>query len=180
MCLCSPMPTTEHPTGLAVSPARVLLVENDFLIAETVADQLVELGYTVVGPAYSVTDACRLAVDEQIDAALLDWRLDRTDSSAVADLLLQRQIPFTFLTGYAEVADARYHAIPLLKKAVPDGGVRRCRRGDDATTLSRQGWSRQVFLEISGFLTVNSEAAIGWPFLGRGPSCVAISCEAVT
>jgi DNA-binding response OmpR family regulator len=111
------MSTSAGPTGTTVSsPARVLLVENDFLIAETVADQLLELGYTVVGPAYSVTDACRLAVDEQIDAALLDWRLDRTDSSAVADILLQRQIPFTFLTGYAEVADARYHAVPLLKK----------------------------------------------------------------
>jgi chemotaxis family two-component system sensor kinase Cph1 len=137
MCLCSPMPTTEHPTGRPVSPARVLLVENDFLIAETVTDQLVELGYTVVGPAYSVTDACRLAASDSIDAALLDWRLDGVTSDAVADILLERQIPFTFLTGYAEISDGRYRNIPLLKKPFLMEALRRAvvamlgRRKDD-------------------------------------------------
>jgi two-component system, chemotaxis family, sensor kinase Cph1 len=110
------MPTTEHPTGRPVSPARVLLVENDFLIAETVADQLAELGYALVGPAYSLAEARRLAASEFIDAALLDWRLDGVTSDAVADILLERHIPFTFLTGYTEIADGRYRNVPLLKK----------------------------------------------------------------
>jgi DNA-binding response OmpR family regulator len=95
---------------------RVLLVENDFLIAETVTDQLAELGYMVVGPAYSLADAIRVATNDPLDAALLDWRLDGVTSDPVADILLERRIPFTFLTGYAEVADERYRAIPLLKK----------------------------------------------------------------
>jgi CheY-like chemotaxis protein len=116
MCMCSPMPTTEHPTGRPGAPARVLLVENDFLIAETVTDQLSELGYAVVGPAYSLTEAIRIAESESIDATLLDWRLDGVTSDAVADILLERQIPFTFLTGYTEIADSRYRKIPLLKK----------------------------------------------------------------
>jgi CheY-like chemotaxis protein len=116
------MPTTEHPTGRPVSPARVLLVENDFLIAETVADQLAELGYALVGPANSLAEATRLAASEFIDAALLDWRLDGVTSDAVADILLERHIPFTFLTGYTEIADGRYRNVPLLKnRGRPEG-----------------------------------------------------------
>ena len=111
------MSTPASPTGpTAPSSPRVLLVENDFLIAETVTDQLAELGSTVVGPAYSLREACRLAASESIDAALLDWRLDGVTSDPVADILLERQIPFTFLTGYTEIADGRYRTIPLLKK----------------------------------------------------------------
>jgi DNA-binding response OmpR family regulator len=93
-----------------------LLVENDFLIAETVTDQSAGPGYTVIGPAYSRTDACRLAASEAIDGARLDWKLDGVASDTVADILLGRQAPFTFLTGCAEIADGRYRGVPLLEK----------------------------------------------------------------
>jgi DNA-binding response OmpR family regulator len=116
MCPSSTMSTTAGSTIPAPPRSRVLLVENDFLIAETVTDQLAELGYMVVGPAYSLADAIRAATNDPLDAALLDWRLDGVTSDPVADILLERRIPFTFLTGYAEVADERYRAIPLLKK----------------------------------------------------------------
>jgi hypothetical protein len=63
--------TIEEPA--ATSPAkRVLLVENDFLIAMTIAEQLDELGYAVVGPAYALAEGCQLAADAPIDAALID------------------------------------------------------------------------------------------------------------
>jgi DNA-binding response OmpR family regulator len=107
--------TIEDPA--AKLPAkRVLLVENDFLIAMTVAEQLDELGYAVVGPAYGLAEGCQLAADAPIDAALLDWNLDGRGAGAVADILIKRKIPFVFVTGYAEIADAKYRAIPLLNK----------------------------------------------------------------
>jgi hypothetical protein len=46
----------------------------------------------------------------------LDWQLGGTDSGTVADILIERQIPFAFVTGFAEIADARYRKIPLLNK----------------------------------------------------------------
>ena len=93
-----------------------LLVENDFLIAETATDQSAGPGYTVIGPAYSRTDACRLVASEAIDGARLDRKLDGVASDTVADILLGRQVPFTFLTGCAEIADGRYRGVPLLEK----------------------------------------------------------------
>jgi DNA-binding response OmpR family regulator len=117
VCLCSVMSAIEGSSIPAPpKPLRVFLVENDFLIAETVTDQLAELGYRVVGPAYSLAEAIRVATNDHMDAALLDWWLDGVTSAPVADILLGRRIPFTFLTGYAEVADERYRDIPILKK----------------------------------------------------------------
>jgi DNA-binding response OmpR family regulator len=111
------MPTPLYPTGPAASPhPRVLLVENDPLIAMTVADQLAELGYVVVGPGYSLAQACELAADATVDAALVDWNLDATNAADVADILARRQIRFVFVTGYSEIPDARYRKIRLLTK----------------------------------------------------------------
>ena len=79
-------------------------------------DQLAELGYIVVGPAYSLADAIRVATNDPMDAALLDWWLDGVTSDRVADIFMERRIPFTFLTGYAQFAGERYRHIPILKK----------------------------------------------------------------
>jgi hypothetical protein len=60
----------------------VPLVENEYLIAKSVADQLAKLGYTVLGPAHTLAEASRLAAGAPIDAALLDWKLDGTKAGA--------------------------------------------------------------------------------------------------
>jgi DNA-binding response OmpR family regulator len=105
------------PAGPSTAPrGRVLLVENDYLIAQTMGDQLDELGYTVVGPAHSLAEACLLAADAPIEAAMLDWNLDRHNAGPVAAILAKRKIPFAFVTGYSEIADAQYRDIPLLNK----------------------------------------------------------------
>lgn len=81
---------------------RILLVEDEAVIAFAVEDMLVELGYTVVGPAYRVEEALKLAQDAEIDAAILDVNLNDGRSYEVAEVLKDRQIPFLFATGYAE------------------------------------------------------------------------------
>lgn len=81
---------------------RILLVEDEPMIAFALEDMVSEFGYCVVGPAYRLEDALEMAQVERIDAAILDVNLNEQTSYPVADLLQQRGIPFLFATGYAE------------------------------------------------------------------------------
>jgi two-component SAPR family response regulator len=101
-----------------IEPRKLLLiVEDDILIASMVADQLAELGYVVTGPAYSLEEGKRLANDVSIDGALIDVKLERGAlSSPIADILIERKIPFLFVTGYNEVPDVRFRNISVLPK----------------------------------------------------------------
>ncbi len=79
---------------------RILVVEDEAIIAAFVEDMLIELGATVVGPAYSVGQALRLAESEALDAALLDVNVRQESMVPVRDTLSDRGIPFVFATGY--------------------------------------------------------------------------------
>jgi CheY-like chemotaxis protein len=81
---------------------RILLVEDEAVIAFAVEDMLLDLGCEVVGPAFHLEDAIGLASTAPIDAAILDVNLNNQRSYAVADELKRRGIPFLFATGYAE------------------------------------------------------------------------------
>ena len=81
---------------------RILLVEDEPMIAFALEDLIDELGYAVVGPAHRLSDALVLAANSAIDAAVLDVNLNEESSFPVADLLVSRGVPFVFATGYAE------------------------------------------------------------------------------
>ena len=83
-------------------PHRVLLVEDEPMIAFALEDMVLELGYEVVGPAFRLSEALELAGAEQFEGAVLDVNLNEQRSYPVADLLRDRGIPFLFATGYAE------------------------------------------------------------------------------
>jgi CheY-like chemotaxis protein len=85
-----------------IAGKRVLLVEDEALIALALEDMLLLLGAEVVGPAYRLDDAVTLALTSELDAAILDVNLNEQRSYAVADELAQRGIPFIFATGYGE------------------------------------------------------------------------------
>lgn len=85
----------------ALEGKRILIVEDEFLIAMTARDMLEEYGALVIGPANTVTEALELANREQIDIALLDVNLHGHSSAPVADALEARQVPVVFATGYA-------------------------------------------------------------------------------
>jgi DNA-binding response OmpR family regulator len=80
--------------------SRVLVVEDEWLIADEVCHQLLKAGYKVVGPVPSVHEALSLIDEDEVDAALLDYRLNDEDSCQIAEELAARDIPFAFLTGY--------------------------------------------------------------------------------
>ena len=81
------------------SQPRILLVEDEALIALDMQDILEEAGYAVVGPADRVGSALALAESEMLDAALLDVNLDGEKVWPVAEALRKRDIPFVLLTG---------------------------------------------------------------------------------
>ena len=96
---------------------RVLVVEDEAMIALLVEDMVVEFGSEVVGPAAKFEDAMRLAREADIDAAILDVNLGGQVIFPVADALEERGIGFIFATGYgASVLPARFRDSPTLPK----------------------------------------------------------------
>lgn len=95
----------------------VLVLEDDFLIAGDLANGLKSAGLSVVGPFARVGDA-RATLDRQaIDAAVLDVKLAETFSFALAEILLERGMPFVFATGCGEdVLPDHLRAVPRIEK----------------------------------------------------------------
>jgi two-component SAPR family response regulator len=79
---------------------RILVVEDEALIAAMVEDMLAELGASVVGPATTLVKGMALAGNETLDAALLDVNIRDERIDPVADLLRSRGVPILFATGY--------------------------------------------------------------------------------
>src|ERR1700733_9231817 len=88
-----------HSDRMKLSAARVLLVEDDFIILLELETILTEAGAQIVGSCSSVEAALIVAMDGDINAALLDIRLGRQTIAPVARCLAQRDIPFAFYTA---------------------------------------------------------------------------------
>jgi len=86
------------------SGLRVLVVEDDFLVARSLQILLSGLGCEVIGPASTADEACELIRARPVDGALLDIALTPGTSAPVARALLYRGRPFVFVTGYANIA----------------------------------------------------------------------------
>ena len=90
-------------TGIDLRGRRVLVVEDEMMIAMLVEDMLSDLGCDVVGPAHGLESALKLASEElNLDAALLDVNLAGQPVFAVADALRAKGVPAIFSTGYGE------------------------------------------------------------------------------
>ena len=85
-----------------VHPLRVLLVEDENLVALLLEDMLAELGHSVVGPVARLKKALEMAQREPIDVAILDVNINGEHAYPIADALAARKIPFVFSTGYGK------------------------------------------------------------------------------
>jgi CheY-like chemotaxis protein len=97
---------------------RVLVVEDEMMVAWLLEDMLAELGCAVVGPAGSVNQALAMIdAGEAIDVAVLDVNLNGQTSYPIADALAARGVPFVFSTGYDKdrLLDD-YRTCPVLQK----------------------------------------------------------------
>ena len=99
---------------------RILLVEDEYLIAQDIIRPLIDAGAEIIGPAATVQDALRLMLSAPaLDAAVLDVNLNGEMVFAVADALITRGVPFVFATGYGrESVPPRYGHITRCEKPV--------------------------------------------------------------
>ena len=110
---------------LPLDGRKILLVEDEYLIAEDVAAMLREAGGQVIGPAASLPMGVRLAEQsELIDAAVLNIDLQGVEVYPLADELLVRGVPFLFLTGYGDdQIPEKYAGIRCCNKPVSAASV---------------------------------------------------------
>ncbi len=94
---------------------RVLLVEDEYLVASLIEEILETAGCIVTGPIPRLAEAVDAADRERCDAAVLDVNLAGERIYPVADILSRRNIPFVFVTGYG-VLPGEYANRPRLCK----------------------------------------------------------------
>lgn len=86
-----------------MSASRILIVEDEAIVALELEHRLVRQGYTIAGTARSADEAVSIVADQTIDLALLDLRLrGKRDGIDVARELRERDIPFVFLTAHGD------------------------------------------------------------------------------
>ena len=96
---------------------RILIVEDEMLVAMNIEDMLLDLGHEVAGLASRLEPALSLAREAAFDVAMLDVNLAGEASFPVADALRERGIPFLFATGYGIQGIAEdYRDAPVLQK----------------------------------------------------------------
>jgi two-component sensor histidine kinase/CheY-like chemotaxis protein len=109
-------------TSLAIVGNRILVVEDEPLVAMNLSKSLAELGFSVVGPYSTLAKAATAAVETEVDGALLDVNLGGETVYPVADILASKNVPFAFITGYGtEALTCKYANAPVLQKPVDQG-----------------------------------------------------------
>jgi len=109
---------------------RVLVAEDETLVAMLLEDVLADAGATVLGPAATVQHALDLAMTERPDIAVLDFNLSGESCLRVADALAAAGVPFVIATGYGgDIPLPQHAAVESLQKPYDPGVL--------ITTLSR-------------------------------------------
>ena len=82
---------------------RILVVEDEYFLADELQTELRDAGAVVLGPIGTLEQALHsIRSDQQIDGAILDLSLQGEMVFPAADLLIERNVPFVFTTGYDE------------------------------------------------------------------------------
>jgi DNA-binding response OmpR family regulator len=104
----------------ALSGRRILVVEDDYFLAEEWNRKLKAAGAAVLGPVPSVEAALELLeADDAPDLVVLDVNLGGQMAYPVADALIARKVPFLFMTGYDQSSlPERFAAMPRLEKPI--------------------------------------------------------------
>lgn len=96
---------------------RVLIVEDEAIIAMMAEDMLIDLGCDVAGIETTLPGALERAAAGGFDIALLDMNLNGDDSGPVAERLRGAALPFVFTTGYGDAGRPDgFASVPLVCK----------------------------------------------------------------
>ncbi|WP_368922586.1 MULTISPECIES: response regulator [Brevundimonas] len=105
---------------------RVLIVEDESLVAMLLETILSDMGCDVIGPESNVDDGLRIASGTgKLDAALLDVNVAGQEVFPVAEALKARGVPFVFSTGYGEAGlPEHWRGNPTVQKPFTEGAIR--------------------------------------------------------
>jgi len=105
---------------------RIMVVEDEALVAMAARDMMIDLGFSVIGPFGKMSEAIAALKNGNIDAAILDVNLGGELVYPLADILTTGGVPFIFATGYGpESIDRRYASIPVLQKPIERRALQR-------------------------------------------------------
>jgi CheY-like chemotaxis protein len=102
--------------GDKLSRLKVLVVEDEPLVAMALEHLLADYGCIVIGPASSLKQGLRLFKEEAVDGAVLDVNLCGEMVFPLADALAGQAIPFVYVTGYGKCLRDCNHGQPVLQK----------------------------------------------------------------
>jgi CheY-like chemotaxis protein len=95
---------------------RILIVEDELLIALMIEEMVRKLGYRVSAVAHTIAMAAGEFAKRNYDAVLLDINIGGRFYAETADRLVKDGIPFAFVTGYDYLVDPRHEQIPIIQK----------------------------------------------------------------
>jgi len=101
-----------------LSSIRVLLVEDEPLVAMGIADQLKAAGAVIIGPCATARRAIELLQANDVDVAVIDFVLADSNSESVQDALEEKGVPFAVLTAYPAILVRRTENQTVLSKPV--------------------------------------------------------------
>ncbi|HEX7857116.1 MAG TPA: response regulator [Sphingobium sp.] len=104
---------------------RVLVVEDEYILAESLRMRLEDEGFEVIGPAFSAEEAVELVTsDHRIDAAIVDLELKGVIGLNVIDALVDRGIPLLVVSGHDLLQlPAPYRTLPVCRKPLLAGNI---------------------------------------------------------
>jgi CheY-like chemotaxis protein len=108
---------TPHPQPSSrTRPPRILVVEDEPVMAHMIAELVREFGYEVSSVARTAAMARLQIAMRNFDCVLLDINLEGESHPEISDILLEAGVPFAFVTGYDYVLESRHEDVPLLEK----------------------------------------------------------------
>lgn len=100
---------------MTIEGKRILVVEDEFIVAAMLCDTLEDEGLVPLGPFGRVDEGLEFIASEPIDAAVLDWNLGGESGAPLAQALAAKGVPFLIATGYGAV-EAPFYDRPILGK----------------------------------------------------------------
>jgi PAS domain S-box-containing protein len=129
-------------SAIAVAGNRIMIVEDEALVALALRETLDEMGFAVLGPFNRISEAMIALRNNRIDAAVLDVNLGGELIYPLADVLAADHVPFVFITGYgADEIEPRYASVPILQKPIEPGALQ--------SVLARPAMPDMVAADIS-------------------------------
>ena len=110
---------------MTIADCRVLLVEDEAMVALLLEDLLAEMGCTIAGVASRIGPAIAVARTLDYDLAILDLNLDGSETYPVADVVAARKLCGVFVTGYGRAGLREgYRHMPVLTKPFREADLR--------------------------------------------------------